>query len=154
MTASVLNPADCYHTGIVVPDMAAAAERLTAAAGYHWTKPVEALMPVTTAGGDYEVPIKFVYSIEAPHLEVVQEVPGTLWTAQPGGAAHHLGYWVDDITAAAAALKSAGYQLEARPAGAELTTFAYFLDPAGVRIEIVDRARFPDWPGFLEMMRA
>jgi len=151
---TVLTAADCYHAGIVVPDMDAAAQRLTAAAGYTWTRPVEATLPITTADGDYDVPLRFVYSIEAPHLEVVQEVPGTVWTAGAGGAVHHLGYWVDDVAAAADGLQGAGYRLEARPAGPEISTFAYLLDPTGVRIEIVDRAAFPDWPGFLNMMRA
>jgi catechol 2,3-dioxygenase-like lactoylglutathione lyase family enzyme len=154
MTTPVPTPADCYHIGIVVPDMEAAVERLTAAAGYTWTKPIEATLPITTADGDHEVPFKFVYSIEAPHLEIVQEVPGTIWAAGSGGAAHHLGYWADDIAAAVAALEAAGYRLEARPAGVELSTFAYLLDPTGVRIEIVDRAAFPDFPAFLDMMRA
>jgi hypothetical protein len=35
-----VNPADCYHTGLVVEDMDAAARRLTAAMGYRWTKPL------------------------------------------------------------------------------------------------------------------
>ena len=56
---------------------------------------------------------------------------------------------VDDIAAAAAGLRRAGYTLEAAPADDTLHTFGYFIDPAGVRIEIVDRALFPDWPGFL-----
>ena len=51
-------------------------------------------------------------------------------------------------------LEDAGFVLEARPSGDELTTFAYYLDPTGVRIEIVDRAPFPDWPGIVEMMKA
>jgi catechol 2,3-dioxygenase-like lactoylglutathione lyase family enzyme len=149
-----MNPGDCYHTGLVVDDMVAAAERLTAAMGYQWTKPVEAMLSVTTADGDVEVPFRFVYSVNAPHLELIQEVPGTIWTAPPGGAAHHLGYWVDDLATAAAQLERNGYQLEARPSGDTLTTFAYFTDPGGVRIEIVDRALFPDWPGFLKSMAA
>src|SRR5262249_5438429 len=86
-----VNPMDCYHTGLVVDDMAAAAERLTTAMGYQWTKPVEATLSVTTAGGDVEVPFRFIYSVNAPHLELIQEVPGTIWTAPTGGAAHHLG---------------------------------------------------------------
>jgi catechol 2,3-dioxygenase-like lactoylglutathione lyase family enzyme len=149
-----LNPADLYHIGIVVPDIESAAKRLTAVAGYTWTKPIEATMAVTTSDGDIEVPFRFVYSVQAPHLEVVQEVPGTVWTAPTGGAAHHLGYWVDDIAGTAAALEAAGYRQEARPAGDALSAFAYYLDPAGVRIEIVDRALFPDFPGFLQMMSA
>lgn len=149
-----MNPADCYHTGLVVDDMDAAAVRLTAVMGYRWTKPVESSLSVATATGDIEVPFKFVYSVDAPHLELIQQVPGTLWTAPPGGGAHHLGYWVDDIAAAAAQLESAGYRLEARPSGDTLSMFAYYTDPLGVRIEIVDRALFPDWPGFLKAMTA
>jgi catechol 2,3-dioxygenase-like lactoylglutathione lyase family enzyme len=149
-----MKPGDCYHVGLVVADIATAAARFTAAAGYRWTTPVEATLSVTTADGDVEVPFSFVYSVDAPHLELIREVPGTIWTAPPGGAAHHLGYWVDDLDAAAAQLEQAGYKLEARPAGDALSMFAYFTDPAGVRIEIVDRALFPDWPGFLKSMTA
>ena len=151
---TVLQPTDLYHVGLIVDDIDAAAERLTAVNGYGWTKPVEATLTVTTADGDYEVPFKFVYSLQAPHLELIQQVPGTIWTAAATAAAHHLGYWVDDLAAAAAGLEAAGYRQEARPSGDELSMFAYYTDPAGVRIEIVDRAMFPDWPGFLEMMKA
>jgi len=151
---SALPPTDLYHVGLIVNDIDAAAERLTAVSGYEWTKPVEYALAVTTAEGDYEVPFKFIYSLQAPHLELVQQVPGTIWAARPGMAAHHLGYWVDDITATASTLEGAGYRQEARPIGEELSTFAYYTDPAGVRIEVVDRALFPDWPGFLEMMKA
>jgi catechol 2,3-dioxygenase-like lactoylglutathione lyase family enzyme len=147
-----MKPADCFHVGLVVDDIDAAAARFTAAAGYRWTKPVEATLSITTAGGDVEVPFCFVYAVAAPHLELIQAVPGTIWTAPPGGAAHHLGYWVDDLCTAAAQLERAGYRLEARPAGDALSMFAYYTDPTGVRIEIIDRALFPDWPGFLKSM--
>lgn len=142
-----MKPADCYHTGLVVEGMASAAARFTEAMGYHWTKPVESTLSVKTADGDVEVPFRFVYSVNAPHLELIQQVPGTIWTAPAGGGAHHLGYWVDDITAAAAQLERTGYRLEARPSGDTLSTFAYYTDPGGVCVEIVDRATFPDWPG-------
>ena len=154
MNSVPLAIADNYHVGLVVHDIASATERLTAVSGYSWTKPVEASLSVVSADGEFEMPFKFVYSIEAPHLEVIQEVPGTIWTASSTGAAHHLGYWVDDLPGAAAGLQAAGFVLEARPSGEELSSFAYFLDPAGVRIEIVDRALFPDWAGFLESMKA
>lgn len=144
-----LSPADCYHVGLIVPDLAQAIAQMTAAGGYSWTKPVEATLTITTADGDVEVPFKFAYSIEAPHLELIQEVSGTIWATPKDGAAHHLGYWVDNLQSAATALEAAGYRCEARPAGEQLTSFAYYLSPSGIRIEIVDRALFPDWPGFL-----
>jgi len=99
-------------------------------------------------------PRTFSFPISQAHLEVIQEVPGTIWTAPPGTAAHHLGYWVDDLAAVAERLEGAGYQLEAQPSGAEVPHFAYYVDSTGVRIELVDRALFPDWLGFLEMMKA
>lgn len=154
MTPAPLSPADCYHTGLVVPDLQSAIASMTAAGGYSWTKPVEATLAVAADGAEYEVPFAFVYSIEAPHLELIQAVPGTIWTAQPAGAAHHLGYWADDLTGVAERLAAAGYRLEARPAGDQLSMFAYFIAPSGVRLEIVDRALFPDWPGFLASMKA
>ena len=149
-----MKPSDWYHTGVVVTDLADATKRLTAAAGYTWTNPIEFVFDITTADGDSAVPFTFVYSLQAPHLELVQEVPGTVWTAMPGRAAHHLGYWTDDIGADAETLQQSGYRMEARPSGETLSQFAYLLDPAGVRIELVDRALFPDWPGFLDAMRA
>ncbi|MDR3665075.1 MAG: VOC family protein [Mycobacterium sp.] len=144
-----LSPADWYHVGLIVPDLNQAITEMTAAGGYTWTKPVEATLAVTTTGGDIDMPFRFVYSIEAPHLELIQAVPGTIWSTPKDGAAHHLGYWVDDLPAAAVKLEAAGYRCEARPAGPQLSAFAYYLSPTGVRIEIVDRALFPDWPGFL-----
>ncbi|QLL08588.1 VOC family protein [Mycobacterium vicinigordonae] len=154
MTDAPLSPLDCYHTGLVVPDLQAAIESTTAAAGYTWTKAVEATLAIAAGDAEYEVPFKFVYSIEAPHLELIQAVPGTIWAEQPGGAAHHLGYWADDLVGIADRLAAAGYRLEARPAGDQLSMFAYFIAPSGVRIEIVDRALFPDFPGFLESVKA
>src|ERR1700678_4198279 len=141
---TILQPTDLYHVGLIVDDIDAAAKRLTAVNRYEWTKPVEAVLAITTAERDYEVPFKFIYSLQAPHLELVQQIPGTIWSTTPDTAAHHLGYWVDDLATAAAGLEQAGYRQEARPAGDELAMFAYYLDSAGVRIEIVDRALFPD----------
>lgn len=141
-------PTDFYHVGIVVPDIASAAEGLTKAAGYRWTRPVEYSLAVSTTAGEFELTNRFVYSVQAPHLELVQEVPGTIWSA----TAHHLGYWVDDLVTAAAQLEQSGFTQEARPAGETLSKFAYYTDSAGIRIEIVDRALFPDWPGFIEAM--
>jgi catechol 2,3-dioxygenase-like lactoylglutathione lyase family enzyme len=151
---TVLDPADLYHVGLIVPDLDAAATRFTAITGYRWTKPVEYTLAVTTPAGEQDVPFKFVYSVQAPHLELIAEAPGTIWTAKPDAATHHLGYWVDDLPTAAAGLEAAGYRQEARPSGDTLSMFAYYIDAAGSRIELVDRALFADWPAFLTTMSA
>ena len=94
-----LRPEDFYHTGIVVPDLAAAAQRLSTMAGYTWTKPMKGPVPIRTVSGTQTVDMQFVYSLQAPHLELIEEVPGTPWTAARDNAVHHLGYFTDDFGA-------------------------------------------------------
>lgn len=149
-----LSPADLYHIGFVVADIGTAAKRFTAIAGYQWTDPVEYTLAVTTPAGEQEVPFRFMYSVQAPHLELIQEAPGTIWTARPDTVIHHLGYWVDDLPSAAAGLESAGYRQEVRPSADTVSMFAYYIDAAGSRIELVDRALFTDWPAYLTTMSA
>lgn len=147
-----LAPADLYHAGIVVADVDEAVERLTKAGGYRWTQTMAYTVPVVTADGPLDVPFEIVYSIDAPHLELVKEIPGTPWTSAPRNAVHHLGYWTDDIDATGVALAAAGYDLEVRSGGNGPAMFAYYRDPLGVRIELVNRTAFGDWAGFLQVM--
>ncbi|OBF80703.1 bleomycin resistance protein [Mycobacterium sp. 852002-51163_SCH5372311] len=148
-----LRPEDLYHTGIVVPDLEAAMTRFTALAGYRWITPLSYTLPFrTAAAGTHEFTSTIVYSIDNPHIELIQEVPGSPWIAAPGNAVHHLGYFTDNLADAATALENSGFTFEATAAvsEAELALFAYYVDEFGTRIEIVDRALFPDWPAFLQ----
>ncbi|OBI23003.1 bleomycin resistance protein [Mycobacterium sp. E2327] len=149
-----LHPQDFYHTGVVVPDLGAAMARLSALAGYRWINPMSYTLPFRTASGVRELTSTIVYSLQSPHVELVQEVPGSPWTAAPGNAVHHLGYFSDDLAESARALEANGFTLEmtADTPGSELSLFAYFTDASGTRIEIVDRALFPDFPAFLQSM--
>lgn len=151
-----LRPEDLYHTGIVVPDLDAAMARLTALAGYRWTNPLTYTVPVRTAEGTRDLTPTIVYSLQSPHIELVKEIPGTPWVAAPGNAVHHIGYFVDSLADAARALEDAGWTLQATADLGETgpAMFAYYVDPAGTRIEIVDRALFPDWAGFLQALTA
>ncbi|UEA33253.1 VOC family protein [Mycobacterium avium subsp. avium] len=156
MTAFALRPEDFYHTGIIVPDLEAAMARLSALAGYRWITPVSYTLPFRTVSGTREVTSTFVYSLQAPHVELIQEVPGTAWAAAPGNAVHHLGYWCDDLAQSAQLLEDNGFAFEATAdtAAPDLALFAYHVDAAGTRIEIVDRALFPDFPAFLQATAA
>jgi catechol 2,3-dioxygenase-like lactoylglutathione lyase family enzyme len=146
MSGNPLTPADLYHTGFIVGDIDEARDNLTKVAGYSWTDLMDVTLPVTTPHGESEIPFKVVYSLEAPHLELIQEVPGTLWTRSGTTAAHHVGFWVDDLRSTARFLENAGYRQEARLTGDGLSLFAYYVDVSGVRIEIVDRAIAANWP--------
>lgn len=151
-----LKPEDLYHTGIVVPDLQAAMTRLSALAGYRWITPLSYTLPFRTATGIHELTSTIVYSLQSPHIELLQEVPGTPWTAAPGNCVHHLGYFTDSLAATAQELERNGFTFEMTGdvAGSDLAMFAYYLDRAGTRIEIVDRALFPDFPAFLRSMAA
>ena len=147
-----LEPQNLYHTGIVVPDLDAAARRFTAMAGYSFTTPIAGPVTIRTATGQQTVDLRFVYSLQAPHVELIQEVPGTPWIAARGNAVHHLGYFTDDFAATASALQADGFSLELCPAGDDdaPSIFAYYLSPDGIRVEIVDRKVFGDLDAFLE----
>ncbi|MFI6338955.1 VOC family protein [Streptomyces sp. NPDC050535] len=149
-TTRPLSATDLYHTGLVVPDLEASKSALTEIAGYRWTATMSAELPIRLAEGERELNLRFAYSLDAPYVELVQEIPGTPWTAAPRAATHHLGYFCDDVPATAERLQEAGFALEACAVvdGAP-SVFAYLLDPSGVRIEIVDRARMPDFSAYL-----
>jgi Glyoxalase/Bleomycin resistance protein/Dioxygenase superfamily len=152
--AFALRPEDLYHTGVVVPDLDAAMGTLSALAGYRWIKPMTYTLPFRTASGVRELTSTVVYSLQSPHVELLQEVPGTPWTAAPGNAVHHLGYFSDNLADSAHGLEANGFSFEmtADVPGSELGLFAYYTNAFGARIEIVDRALFPDFPAFLRSM--
>jgi hypothetical protein len=158
--AFALRPEDLYHTGIVVPDLDAAMARLSALAGYRWITPLSYTLPFRTATGTRELTSTIVYSVQSPHVELLQEVPGSPWTAAPGNSVHHLGYFTDNLAETGQMLERNGFTFEmtavvAQPSSeSDLALFAYYIDAFGTRIEIVDRALFPDWPGFLRSMAA
>jgi Glyoxalase/Bleomycin resistance protein/Dioxygenase superfamily len=150
--AFALRPEDYYHTGIVVSDLEAAMARLSALAGYRWIIPLTYTLPFRTANGSRELTSTFVYSLQSPHLELIQQVPDSPWTAAPGNSVHHLGYFTDDLAETARMLEANGFTFEATAdiSPPDLALFAYYVDAFGTRIEIVDRALFPDFPAFLQ----
>ena len=150
-----LRPENFYHTGIVVPDLAVAAQRLSTMAGYTWTKPMKGPVTIRTVSGTQTVEMQFVYSLQAPHLELIEEVPGTPWTAARDNAVHHLGYFTDDFDMTAQTLQSHGFSLEMCHTidGTGPSMFAYFLSPDGVRVEIVDRNIIGDFDAFLQALQ-
>ncbi len=151
MSTNPLNAADLYHTGIVVSDLEAAKARMTDIAGYHWTVTLTGEVLVRTADGDRTLGMRYAYSLEAPHIELVQEIPGTLWESTPRLATHHLGYFCDDLATTSKRLEEAGFEREvcAVVDGVAPSIFAFHVSPDGARIEIVERTRIPDLAVYL-----
>jgi len=139
---------DLYHTGIVVPDLEASMATMSEVAGHRWTTIQSAELPIRLADGERVLTLRYVYSLDAPHVELVQEIPGTPWSA----GAHHLGYLCDDLPTTSKRLTESGFALEScAVVDGTPSFFAYHLAPSGVRIEIVDRELIPD---FAEYLRA
>lgn len=80
-----------FHVGIVVADLDAARARLTELIGVEWGPVVEHTIDVRDADGNaLSLPNRICYSTTTPHLELVQEQPGTMWTCNEHSNLHHL----------------------------------------------------------------
>jgi catechol 2,3-dioxygenase-like lactoylglutathione lyase family enzyme len=131
-----------YHVGIVVKDLAAAQAELTEQLGVTWgpTLRLDEVEYRTPDGEDIALPTAMCYSVEAPHLELIEELPGSVWVCNEHSNLHHLGFWSDDLPGDSERLAASGCPLElAGRAGTEApVTFTYQRGELGVRIEVVD----------------
>jgi catechol 2,3-dioxygenase-like lactoylglutathione lyase family enzyme len=140
-----VKPENLYHTGIVVDDLDATMAWFTNVAGYRWTDVVEVEQVGETPQGEVTIPMRMVYSGDDPRLEILQTVPGTIWTPADSGV-HHLGYWSDDVEADLATLEANGMRCEVKsynPDGSGTLLWAYCKGPTGPRIELVGSGMRP-----------
>jgi len=143
-----------YHVGIVVPDIDVAKEHLGELLGITWgpVLHVDAYDVRDGDGNDLVLPNTLCYSTEPPHVELVQEVPGTVWECNEHSNLHHIGVWSDALPSDSAAysnelrcpLQLCGHDGDTAP-----VQFAYHRDPLGVRIELVDVAMKPMMEEFM-----
>jgi catechol 2,3-dioxygenase-like lactoylglutathione lyase family enzyme len=133
-----------YHVGIVVPDVPTARAQFAELLGITWgpTLHLEATEYRDATGADVVAPTTFCYSIEEPRIELLEEVPGSVWVRNEHSNLHHIGFWSDDLPAESARLTGGGCPLQfCGRAGADApVSFAYHRNELGVRIEIVDAA--------------
>ena len=142
-----------YHVGIIVPDVRAARQQLSDLLGVTWG-PVVQLDEVSyrdPSGADLLLPTTMCYSTGDPCLELIQEVPGTVWERNEHSNLHHIGVWTDALPADSATyselrcpLQLCGHDGDTAP-----IQFAYHRDPLGVRIELVDAAMKPMMEEFM-----
>ncbi len=133
-----------YHVGIVVPDLGAARAQFSEQLGVSWG-PVLDLPRVEyrdSSGRDLVLPTTFCYSVEEPHLELIEEVPGSVWSCNEHSNLHHIGFWSDDLPAESSRLDAIGcpLQLCGRAGEDAPVSFAYHRNDFGVRIEVVATA--------------
>ena len=136
------NEPEHYHVGIVVPDLAAAQARLTELLGVVWG-PVMHLDELELRDGDGNdvlVPNTLCYSAGPPYLELIEEVPGSVWVCNEHSNLHHIGFWSSSFDGDSDRLTGIGCPLQVcgRAGSSAPVSFAYHRDPLGVRIELVD----------------
>lgn len=143
-----------FHYGIVVRDFDAALDALGAQLGLDWATTVHREFAVAQPNGLVDADFRVTYSVTGPpHFEVIEATVGTIWSPSSAGGVHHLGYWVDDLAGASAALTAAGYTWEATYHNPDVDGpfgFTYHTLPeTGLRVELVDRARQPAFDSWM-----
>ena len=85
------------HVGIVVPDLEAAIEDLSAQLGFQFAIVFDDDLEVREPGGtDRAIHLRIAYSSQPPALELIEAAPGTPWAPERVGL-HHVAYFVDDL---------------------------------------------------------
>jgi hypothetical protein len=130
-----------FHTGLVVEDLEEAMDKLTRLAGYSWTTVMHLDVTARTQDGLQHAKQRFVLSLEEPRLELVEEIPGTVWESNGANGAHHIGYWAeaDEIDQISSALVELGLEVEATNDTEQdgQVSWAYHRGLGGIRIELL-----------------
>ena len=102
-------------------------------------------------GNDLAFPNQLCYSTSAPYIELVQEVPGSVWVCNEHSNIHHIGYWTDALPNDSDAFRASQCPLQicGRDGAQAPVQFAYHRDPLGVRFELVDAAMKPMMEEFM-----
>jgi glyoxalase/bleomycin resistance protein/dioxygenase superfamily protein len=144
---------ELYHVGIVVPDVESAMAHFTDLVGVEWGPVVatDAFDVRTADGRDLTLPNKLCYSTAPPYLELVEELPGSVWVCNEHSNLHHIGYWTDGLPADSGAFAATQCPLEicGRDHAQVPVNFAYHRDPLGVRFELVDATMKPMMEEFM-----
>lgn len=138
------------HVGIVVPDVAAAAEELSATFGFTWARPPAeakgAVLMMQRHDSDEPEPIRItsVSSVEYPRIELIQNNPGTCWEIDGSGfVLHHIALWSSDLKSDSKKIVTTCpmeiYGVDAN-GGAAPTTFTYQRMQKGLLFELLEDA--------------
>jgi hypothetical protein len=141
----ILDPQQMFHIGVVVPDLEAWKSRMSATTGQRFLPTTHSEREVTTPDGLVTVQFAVSYSLDPFRVELIQEIPGTIWTTG-SGRLHHLGYWAEDFRAKAKQIADAGY-----PCAASSDSWSYH-EYGDFYVELLDAARRPEtqarWAAF------
>ncbi|MER7687228.1 VOC family protein [Streptomyces sp. NPDC097610] len=141
-------PGDMFEICFVVRNLEAAVEQYHKAFGYTFSVILDGVLPTREAATqeDSVPPLRMAVSREQhPQIELLEAVPDTHLVPPTGTGLHHLGYYVDDLSAASEALAALGVPLVRGGVvdGVSPVSWAYHEMGDGTLIELVDRQSAP-----------
>jgi methylmalonyl-CoA/ethylmalonyl-CoA epimerase len=139
---SPLVPANFHHTGVVVADLPSACAHVEAIYGIKMESFPAGRFHCFHRGTEMRPNTQIALSVNTfPHLELLQEVPDTVWTSTNG--LHHVAYLVDDLPAASAELVALGLPIVVAGISGDISPFmaTYHQDPLGPIVELLLRSR-------------
>ena len=153
----MINMANAFHTGFVVPDLASTIESYRAVLTTDWT-PIQTT-DITLRGpdGPFAVTMRLAFSTDGPaRIELIEPIDGTIWTlpSHPTlgtSPTHHIAFWCDDLTGAAKHMAALGARLLVTLDNGQddgVAGFTYHRMPDGTIVELVDsrsRRAFERW---------
>ncbi|MGI9621808.1 MAG: VOC family protein [Acidimicrobiales bacterium] len=140
-----------YHVGVLTTGLEPAMEELGNQLSFTWCEVQDRDLVVRTATGESTVSVRFTYSVEGPqHVELLEAEVGSYWDGTDRPGLHHIGLWVDDLTAETNRLLDAGWSFEVSGVGPDggYGTFSYLRAQTGQLVELVDasaKPRFEAW---------
>jgi hypothetical protein len=155
MTPPAQPPRGITHTGFLLPDVRAEADRFAQMLGVTFRPPAPLVFPIveTASGTERDVEVLITYCGDGPPFYELLEATGdTLWSARHGFGPHHVGGYFADIAAQERRLEALGLEVEGRihlDSGEHVITF---LDPAsagGTRVELLSDTLHPNWRAWM-----
>jgi hypothetical protein len=130
-----------FHLGIVVADLEVARDRFANLLGVAWGPVVERDSREFRdgAGGPGHGQFRFCYSTTEPYLELIEELPGSVWECNGESNLHHVGFWSDSVDADSERWSASKCPLTLSRSVDDAKQIAYH-EVLGVRFELVNTA--------------
>jgi len=140
-----------FHVGVIVDDFDAKVSALGREFGLAWSPIIDVDITMWTRDhGRRSFRARAIFSVQHPHIELVEAVPDTPLTVKAGRPIHHFGYWTDNLERDSDALARAGWpKIMCAEHEGRMFGIAYHQRPDGMIVELVDRSCYADWNGFL-----
>ena len=138
-----------FHCGILVFDLEAAIDRLTATLGLTFTEPASVHIDRLCDPTEHAQDLRCAFSRQGPsYLELIEAVGDGIYSARHGEGVHHIGMWDDDVASNQAKLvEEHGLEIDAQVLTEDGRPFTWYAKPqngVGFRCEFVNTRLRPE----------